>query len=104
MLLEEKHSYAHEIALKHLYTVFARSRCHKDSHIVALSNPTHHCTGQLFQHFAIACTEPEASDNLRVQSRRLRSVRRVDRKSTRLNSSHVSISYAVFCLNKKKQS
>src|SRR5438067_6362299 len=26
-----------------------------------------------------------------------------DRKSTRLNSSHVSISYAVFCLKKKKQ-
>src|SRR5699024_12592448 len=26
----------------------------------------------------------------------------VDRKSTRLNSSHDSISYAVFCLNKKK--
>src|SRR5699024_11810635 len=25
----------------------------------------------------------------------------LDRKSTRLNSSHVSISYAVFCLNKK---
>src|SRR5699024_11681515 len=29
--------------------------------------------------------------------------RRVDRKSTRLNSSHVSISYAVFCLKKKKK-
>src|SRR5207249_11173828 len=27
---------------------------------------------------------------------------RRDRKSTRLNSSHVSISYAVFCLKKKK--
>src|SRR5699024_11983075 len=27
-----------------------------------------------------------------------------DRKSTRLNSSHVSISYAVFCLKKKKKS
>src|SRR5207249_8185854 len=27
----------------------------------------------------------------------------IDRKSTRLNSSHVSISYAVFCLKKKKQ-
>src|SRR5690242_14281973 len=27
---------------------------------------------------------------------------RVDRKSTRLNSSHMSISYAVFCLKKKK--
>src|SRR5690606_7122363 len=28
---------------------------------------------------------------------------RLDRKSTRLNSSHVKISYAVFCLKKKKQ-
>src|SRR5699024_11476556 len=28
---------------------------------------------------------------------------RIDRKSTRLNSSHVSISYAVFCLKKKKK-
>src|SRR5256885_11616916 len=27
-----------------------------------------------------------------------------DRKSTRLNSSHLVISYAVFCLKKKKQS
>src|SRR5690242_21449501 len=27
---------------------------------------------------------------------------RIDRKSTRLNSSHMSISYAVFCLKKKK--
>src|SRR3989442_11245940 len=27
---------------------------------------------------------------------------RIDRKSTRLNSSHVRISYAVFCLKKKK--
>src|SRR5690554_7718360 len=27
----------------------------------------------------------------------------VDRKSTRLNSSHVRISYAVFCLKKKKK-
>src|SRR5436305_6719041 len=29
--------------------------------------------------------------------------RRQDRKSTRLNSSHVRISYAVFCLKKKKR-
>src|SRR5258705_3491448 len=27
----------------------------------------------------------------------------IDRKSTRLNSSHLGISYAVFCLKKKKQ-
>src|SRR5436853_3169804 len=32
------------------------------------------------------------------QSRKL-----VDRKSTRLNSSHLGISYAVFCLKKKKK-
>src|SRR5699024_12758960 len=31
----------------------------------------------------------------------LRELRKRDRKSTRLNSSHVSISYAVFCLKKK---
>src|SRR5207253_10255216 len=29
-------------------------------------------------------------------------LKRLDRKSTRLNSSHVAISYAVFCLKKKK--
>src|SRR5690554_7336010 len=29
--------------------------------------------------------------------------RQADRKSTRLNSSHVRISYAVFCLKKKKK-
>src|SRR5207253_11172223 len=33
----------------------------------------------------------------------LRSAAREDRKSTRLNSSHVAISYAVFCLKKKKK-
>src|SRR5690242_21354871 len=52
----------------------------------------------------------EALDRLRIpktfngrnpQSRRdLAST--LDRKSTRLNSSHMSISYAVFCLKKKK--
>src|SRR5438309_7155030 len=31
-----------------------------------------------------------------------RDVNKLDRKSTRLNSSHSSISYAVFCLKKKK--
>src|SRR3712207_7983228 len=35
-----------------------------------------------------------------VQSR---TVKLEDRKSTRLNSSHANISYAVFCLKKKKQ-
>src|SRR5437667_3466585 len=30
-------------------------------------------------------------------------LQREDRKSTRLNSSHITISYAVFCLKKKKK-
>src|SRR3712207_7581578 len=34
---------------------------------------------------------------------RRRSAVREDRKSTRLNSSHANISYAVFCLKKKKK-
>src|SRR5262245_65236423 len=36
---------------------------------------------------------PDAAD--------IRSVALIDRKSTRLNSSHLGISYAVFCLKKK---
>src|SRR4051794_41440032 len=38
-----------------------------------------------------------------VEIRELRDLTRRDRKSTRLNSSHPSISYAVFCLKKKKK-
>src|SRR5690625_5374952 len=40
-----------------------------------------------------------ANDDLAAQAPDLVQVR--DRKSTRLNSSHVAISYAVFCLKKK---
>src|SRR3712207_7028108 len=35
------------------------------------------------------------------QNRRFKKMCRLDRKSTRLNSSHANISYAVFCLKKK---
>src|SRR5438132_9880241 len=38
----------------------------------------------------------------RGEARRPGPGRRADRKSTRLNSSHTVISYAVFCLKKKK--
>src|SRR4051794_41247600 len=43
----------------------------------------------------------DAAEDPDPQRRRLGPVRE-DRKSTRLNSSHPSISYAVFCLKKKK--
>src|SRR3712207_7301650 len=38
----------------------------------------------------------------RARERHERTRQRRDRKSTRLNSSHANISYAVFCLKKKK--
>src|SRR5690606_40835916 len=41
-------------------------------------------------------TDPRPVDS--TQRRRAAQPRSVDRKSTRLNSSHVKISYAVFCL------
>src|SRR5438874_3257449 len=48
------------------------------------------------------------TDSRRTLGRAFRRHQRVraareDRKSTRLNSSHVEISYAVFCLKKKKK-
>src|SRR6266567_8928711 len=51
---------------------------------------------------------PVPSDLLRDQRRRhhgpgLEQLPDADRKSTRLNSSHSQISYAVFCLKKKKK-
>src|SRR5688572_32420995 len=44
---------------------------------------------------------PPHSKHARAAARRRR-LRQRDRKSTRLNSSHSQISYAVFCLKKKK--
>src|SRR5438445_13471549 len=48
-----------------------------------------------------AAARPARLDRLGRRRRASRSSR--DRKSTRLNSSHANISYAVFCLKKKKQ-
>src|SRR2546422_5818262 len=60
---------------------------------------------------ALGCQEPRARDRhrrprgLRARARRAPGLgrQRLDRKSTRLNSSHGYISYAVFCLKKKKK-
>src|SRR5258707_9917728 len=45
----------------------------------------------------------EASSDRAVAVLPRRGLKRLDRKSTRLNSSHANISYAVFCLKKKKK-
>src|SRR3712207_8794101 len=49
-------------------------------------------------HLRRAARRPDRGD-----ARRRRPGAAADRKSTRLNSSHANISYAVFCLKKKKQ-
>src|SRR5438874_6154320 len=51
-----------------------------------------------------SCHETEQVSRSRARGCRRRNRRGAsrDRKSTRLNSSHVEISYAVFCLKKKK--
>src|SRR2546426_8682488 len=46
----------------------------------------------------------DSSDLRRTLPRFTPEARKADRKSTRLNSSHLVISYAVFCLKKKKKS
>src|SRR5437773_8980550 len=55
------------------------------------------------QHGLRGLRETEVRDDL--EDHAIREAERaglVDRKSTRLNSSHITISYAVFCLKKKK--
>src|SRR5438067_10020325 len=47
----------------------------------------------------VKTTQPKSPDQRGEKKSRIASP--TDRKSTRLNSSHVSISYAVFCLKKK---
>src|SRR5689334_24179865 len=55
----------------------------------------------LFRSFAARA--PDGDEQRRDQTLRLTEAEPPqDRKSTRLNSSHSSISYAVFCLKKKK--
>src|SRR3712207_7345327 len=47
------------------------------------------------------CARGQMENHLKSYKRHLAADR--DRKSTRLNSSHANISYAVFCLKKKKK-
>src|SRR5689334_23723009 len=89
------------------YTTLFRSAARKEAH--SLGRTGH--AGAAAR--ARALSEREAAPRpavLRVPSRHRRNGEsrpdaqgRRDRKSTRLNSSHSSISYAVFCLKKKKK-
>src|SRR5699024_11966662 len=61
--------------------------------------------GRFFEHDRYAggdVRKPGTDRNLALYERLPKPALIADRKSTRLNSSHVSISYAVFCLKKQK--
>src|SRR6266852_3621220 len=57
----------------------------------------------LFPYTTLFRSPPPSRCRTRRRTRRPPRDRPRDRKSTRLNSSHGSISYAVFCLKKKKK-
>src|SRR3712207_8118790 len=58
--------------------------------------------GPLRQERSVRVEDEGAHQGATTPSRTIRRARSRDRKSTRLNSSHANISYAVFCLKKKK--
>src|SRR5690625_3089562 len=64
---------------------------------------THKMDGRILFHFR---GQPSTHENSAIRfpnHQRSQMIQGTDRKSTRLNSSHVAISYAVFCLKKKKK-
>src|SRR3712207_8725486 len=76
------------------YTTLFRSKMILDPELVALAEVGGELAG-------ITVLLPDANQVLKRMRGRLLPFG-IDRKSTRLNSSHANISYAVFCLKKKK--
>src|SRR5438034_2360180 len=83
------------------YTTLFRSVAHagirtEDAVPIYTTKPSQpHLAGEVFR--ASCCLHHLGAEMHRI----LNSAWRADRKSTRLNSSHTVISYAVFCLKKK---
>src|SRR3712207_9116188 len=78
------------------YTTLFRSRAHPSGRLVPAHVDQH---GQQHGEPAEEADADRQSAPLRIARQRVHR----DRKSTRLNSSHANISYAVFCLKKKKK-
>src|SRR5438876_3606848 len=64
---------------------------------------THRRNGSIFEIPAWLSFNDMEDASMNVDRRWFSGIAVLDRKSTRLNSSHPSISYAVFCLKKKKK-
>src|SRR5690554_7736265 len=85
-----------------LATATGRSVYARRKHLVeAVNGWIKHILG--FRQFSLrGLSAVQGEWDLVCLSLNLRRMSSLDRKSTRLNSSHVRISYAVFCLKKKK--
>src|SRR5439155_21832284 len=75
------------------YTTLFRSNSHP-TYGFSDQKSTPVCCGELRIDLGVSDTNLDSPQQTGVD---------LDRKSTRLNSSHVAISYAVFCLKKKKE-
>src|SRR3989454_8291310 len=90
------------------YTTLFRSQVleYFDAYLLGLTaTPAKHTYGFFHQNVVMEYPHERAvadGVNCDYEVYRIRT-RITDRKSTRLNSSHLVISYAVFCLKKKKQ-
>src|SRR5258708_8209575 len=81
------------------YTTLFRS--HICAHILLYNFMPSPVNSGLLVHLAYQAREEYIMVRLRVKE--ILKQRKIDRKSTRLNSSHQIISYAVFCLKKKRK-
>src|SRR3712207_8005306 len=82
------------------YTTLFRSReAHGLARLGHNVRRVHHGTGEIRERLPYPGAE-QGGDGAGEETPRAQDE---DRKSTRLNSSHANISYAVFCLKKKKQ-
>src|SRR5687768_18024202 len=89
------------------YTTLFRSECANAKHALPENGcracaVIGRCWRSCYRHRAVDARELLIAYLCQLEKRGVRTIAR-DRKSTRLNSSHGYISYAVFCLKKKKR-
>src|SRR5438445_8124373 len=84
--------------MSHTLTVFIDHKATSQLYTLSLHDALPICAGRL----AGGSLDESPADGGKGAGRVVIGIDRTDRKSTRLNSSHANISYAVFCLKKKR--
>src|SRR5256885_11120179 len=82
------------------YTTLFRSAQHETDEQAGHANDGQRIVAQEMD---LVADQPRAAQRRPHEGEQAAEQARADRKSTRLNSSHLVISYAVFCLKKKKK-